>query len=78
MSILFYRCLYRKEMLNARIIHSFLMAMDNNNIASYIRKGLFLNKFDCEKSVSHIIYYNMYYIYYILKFIYYCKYFINY
>jgi len=57
MAIQFHRSLFQRQLLNSRIIHSFLMAMDSENFESdveaYIRKGLFLIKCHCEKSVSY-------------------------
>lgn len=54
MAIQFHRSLFQRQLLNSRIIHSFLMAMDSENFESdveaYIRKGLFLIKCHCEKS----------------------------
>jgi len=56
MAILFYRYMYKRELLNVRIVHSFLMSMDSDNMESdimaYIRKGLFMNYCHCEKTVS--------------------------
>ncbi|ORX66241.1 hypothetical protein BCR32DRAFT_250523 [Anaeromyces robustus] len=59
MSILFKRSLFKCELLNAKIIHSILMALDNENVESkidsYIRRGKFLTICDREKDAYDCI-----------------------
>jgi len=59
MEIQFKRSLYKREYLNARIIHSILMALDNENsdseIDSLIRKTLFLNSCQ-QKSIVNFLF----------------------
>jgi len=56
MIIMFQKVLFKREFLNARIIHSILMALDNENsdseIDSCIRKGKFLNTCHQEQCVN--------------------------
>jgi len=59
MIIMFQKVLFKRELLNARIIHSILMALDNENsdseVDSCIRKGRFLNACHQEQCAYHFI-----------------------
>jgi len=59
MIIMFQKALFKREFLNARIIHSILMALDNENAESEIdscaRKGRFLNTCHQEQQAYNFI-----------------------